>query len=91
MNPGLSTDDPRRVEQVRAMLTACGVRAEIVRAGIGESSQEMVWVPAQDYVRATELVDGMMTSVEAPARQGFAFSSGRAKGPPSYEGGPGKL
>jgi len=53
----------QNAEAVRAMLTERGVRAEIVLTSIAtEVPRPLVWVPAQDYARAADLVARMTHS-----------------------------
>jgi hypothetical protein len=52
----------QNAEAVRAMLTDRGVRAEIVMT---VTAHPLVWVPAQDYERAADLVARMTHSTES--------------------------
>jgi hypothetical protein len=55
----------QNAEAVRAMLTNRGVRAEIVMTVTAtELPHPLVWVPAQDYERAADLVARMTHSTE---------------------------
>jgi len=48
------------------MLTEHGVRAELSRSRSDESSQSVVWVPAQDYARAVDLIAQTTTTAPSP-------------------------
>ena len=65
----------RRAHRVYTMLTEHGVRAELIQSR--DSSTPVVWVPAQHYVQAMDLMTRMNETAPSPCDSCVHEADGR--------------